>query len=84
VVAEVSDEGSAFEAGIKPGDVLRATSCVVQKKRADFTYWVGGVGSSGKAKALFLTDGASFGKAMAEVRSNAADGRITLVLERPA
>mmetsp|Transcript_27796 Transcript_27796/g.54067 ORF Transcript_27796/g.54067 Transcript_27796/m.54067 type:complete len:243 (+) Transcript_27796:3-731(+) len=84
-VAELDPNGSAVRNGVEVGDILRATTCVVQKKRADFTYWVGGVGESGKTKALFTTDGASFGKAMAEIKSNAQlDGSVTLVLERPS
>ncbi|GAB5357047.1 hypothetical protein AAMO2058_000340500 [Amorphochlora amoebiformis] len=82
-VAEISESGAAARKGVQIGDKLRATSCVVQKKRADFTYWVGGVGDSGKQKALFQTDRATFPKAMAEIRSNSElDGRVVLVLER--
>jgi len=48
-------------------------------------YQLSSTGESGKTKALFTTDGASFGKAMAEIKSNAQlDGSVTLVLERPS
>eukprot|EP00747_Dinoflagellata_sp_TGD_P031160 gnl/TRDRNA2_/TRDRNA2_135091_c0_seq1.p1 gnl/TRDRNA2_/TRDRNA2_135091_c0~~gnl/TRDRNA2_/TRDRNA2_135091_c0_seq1.p1 ORF type:complete len:282 (+),score=53.43 gnl/TRDRNA2_/TRDRNA2_135091_c0_seq1:74-919(+) len=85
VVVGIDQSANAYSAGLRIGDVLRATTCVVQKKGATFMYWDLGVGGTGLQKALFTVDGASFAKVMGEIRSNEKfDQKVTLVVERSA
>mmetsp|Transcript_26751 Transcript_26751/g.58327 ORF Transcript_26751/g.58327 Transcript_26751/m.58327 type:complete len:170 (+) Transcript_26751:108-617(+) len=76
-VAQVTPNGSAERAGVKPGDILRATTA-----RAELSS-----GPSGIMGQLLLlrTDGESFATVSAAIRSNrCSQCAITLVLERPA
>jgi hypothetical protein len=84
VVAEIDEAAAGYKCGVRLGDILRATTCVVKQKRVDANaFGVYNMGSSGQ-KALFNVDGASFAKAMSEIRSNAnLDDAVTLVVERP-
>jgi hypothetical protein len=95
VVAQVKESGNAYSAGVRAGDILRASTCVPRKsaadelqalirgreqEQADVTH-----GLAEKKKALFVVDGAPFAKAVAEIRSNEdLDGVVNLVVERPA
>eukprot|EP00747_Dinoflagellata_sp_TGD_P192368 gnl/TRDRNA2_/TRDRNA2_57115_c1_seq1.p1 gnl/TRDRNA2_/TRDRNA2_57115_c1~~gnl/TRDRNA2_/TRDRNA2_57115_c1_seq1.p1 ORF type:complete len:423 (+),score=55.14 gnl/TRDRNA2_/TRDRNA2_57115_c1_seq1:48-1271(+) len=81
VVDGVDEGGKAYRAGVRVGDILRATTCV----HADCTDSMQGVECSSKRKAVFTVDGASVSKVMQEIHSNDDfDGVVTLVLERPA
>eukprot|EP00747_Dinoflagellata_sp_TGD_P198039 gnl/TRDRNA2_/TRDRNA2_70151_c1_seq1.p1 gnl/TRDRNA2_/TRDRNA2_70151_c1~~gnl/TRDRNA2_/TRDRNA2_70151_c1_seq1.p1 ORF type:complete len:159 (-),score=24.16 gnl/TRDRNA2_/TRDRNA2_70151_c1_seq1:58-534(-) len=86
VVMEVDEAGEGYSNGLRVGDILRATSCVVNQK-PDMQAYYSGVGLNNIAvKALFEVPKNSFAQAMDEIRSNLDLEPISvlLVVERPA
>eukprot|EP00746_Dinoflagellata_sp_MGD_P144276 gnl/MRDRNA2_/MRDRNA2_77031_c0_seq1.p1 gnl/MRDRNA2_/MRDRNA2_77031_c0~~gnl/MRDRNA2_/MRDRNA2_77031_c0_seq1.p1 ORF type:complete len:332 (+),score=58.75 gnl/MRDRNA2_/MRDRNA2_77031_c0_seq1:75-1070(+) len=86
-IVVVQSEDAGYASGVRVGDIVRATSCGVQKTPNEFSLFSGqGVlGKGSKQRALFVVDGFSLAKTLEEIGSNAAldPPELTLVLERP-
>jgi len=85
-VAQVASGSNAEKAGVRPGDILRATSAIrAQMEMPTWQILAGGIGRPKFFRFIYGTDSVSFEDVLAAVASNRDDPQqrpAILVLER--
>lgn len=89
VVVELLEEGTARDGGIRPGDIVRATTYMTMGvKYETWKMMLGGGGTPALQKALMPTSNQDFEQVLLAIASNSkmerGNGQIVLLVERPA